>query len=152
MLIVYDTERVAGATAGIASCLARALEEVGAEARVCRAREGCPDPSGYDLVIVGSPIYYERPLPEVISFLDRHGGLEGVKVAVFITCLAASERIPSFIREAITRKYLAKLLNRVRAEVVSTRVFKGWLRRPDPSIVAECRRWCTELLSKGVHA
>ena len=141
VLVVYDSRREAGATRAVAECIADALGRMGAEATVCRARGSCPDPKSFDLVVVGAPIYHEYPMRSVLEFIDRNSGLEGLRVAVFITCLAASRRIPAPIRNAATRRYMSLVLKHVRGEVVASRVFKGWLREPDPSVLRECAEW-----------
>jgi len=125
--------------------VARALSDAGVAAEVCRVSAGCLDPVSYDLVVVGSPTYYERPMPSVTDYVDRHGGLEGMRVAVFITCLAASRRVPDLFREAVTRRYIGQVLKHVKGEVIAARAFKGWLRRPDQSTLKECSEWDKEL-------
>jgi len=83
--IVYGTKR--GATAKVAKLIGETLRGLGAEVIVKPVQEASIEDC--DLVVVGTPIYYERPLQEVMRFLDENEGLEGKKVAVFILCIAS---------------------------------------------------------------
>jgi len=140
-LIIYDSKHEAGATHAIAECITNALREGGIEATICRPKDPCPNPRNFDLIVVGTPIYYERPMRSVLEFIDRNDGLRGLKVAVFITCFAASKKIPAPIRNAVIRRYLNSVLKHVKGEVVASKVFKGWIRSPDPSVLEECAEW-----------
>ncbi len=122
VLIVYDSRRRAGATRVVARCIARALERLGVEAIVCRARDSCPSPRGFDLVVVGTPIYCERPMRSVLKFIGENEGLKGLRVAVFITCLATHNRIPSLIRNIIARVYLGSVVKHVNGKLVASMV------------------------------
>ncbi len=144
-IVIYDSGHELGATAAVAMCVGRVLNDAGVAATVCKLGDACPDPIGYDLVVVGSPVYYERPMPSVIDYLVRHGGLEGVRVAVFITCFAASKRVPRPFREAVAGHYIAQILKHVKGEVTAVKAFKGWLRKPDASMLKECGEWGREL-------
>ena len=152
-LIIYDSRREAGATRTVAECVANTLRKGGIEATLCRARDPCPNPRNFDLVVVGTPIYYERPMRSVLEFIDRNDGLRGLKVVVFITCFAASKKIPSLIRNAVVRKYLNSVLKHVKGEVVAFKAFKGWVRGPDLGMLGECTEWSEALakaMSKGL--
>jgi len=81
MMIIYSTRR--GSTELIAREIARGLG--GAE--LVNLSKGRPK-SLSDFVVVGSPIYYERPLPEVTDFIRCTRGLGRRVVAVFIVCIA----------------------------------------------------------------
>ena len=105
MLIVYDSKREFGTTRVIAECIANVLRGKGVEVTLCRVKSSCPDPGSFDLIVVGSPIYYERPMRSLIDFIDENGGLRGLKVAIFVTCLAASEKLPTLIRNNKKRGY-----------------------------------------------
>jgi len=140
-LIIHDSKREAGATHAIAECIANALREDGVEATLCRPKDPCPNPRNFDLIVVGTPIYYERPMRSVLEFIDRSDGLGGLKVAVFITCFAASKKIPAPIRNAVIGRYLNSVLKHVKGEVVASKAFKGWLRDPGPSVLKECAEW-----------
>lgn len=140
-LIIYDSKHEAGATRTIAECITNALREGGIEATLCRPRDPCPNPRNFDLIVVGTPIYYERPMKSVLEFIDRNEGLGDLKVAVFITCFAASKRIPAPIRNAVIRIYLNSVLKHVKGKVVASKAFRGWLRGSDPEVLKECAEW-----------
>jgi len=144
-LIIYDSRREAGATRTIAEHIANALRGEGVEATLCRPKDSCPNPRDFDLIVVGTPIYYERPMRSVLEFIDRSNGLRGLKVAVFITCFAASRKIPSPIRNAVIRTYLNSVLKHVEGEVIASKAFRGWLRGPDPAVLKECSEWGASL-------
>ena len=113
---------------------------------MCRASEQCPSLEVFDLIVLGSPIYYERPMKSVTEFIDRNKGLAGFKVAVYITCFVASREVPSPIRNFVIRKYLGSILKHVRGEVVASKAFKGWWRSRDEHVLEECIEWCRELV------
>ncbi len=148
-LIIYDSRHETGATRTVAECVANTLREGGIEATLCRARDPCPNPRNFDLIVVGTPIYYERPMRSVLEFIDRNDGLRGLKVAVFITCFATSKKIPSLIRNAVVRRYLNSVLKHVKGEVVASKAFKGWMRGPDLNVLRECAEW-GDALAKAV--
>ena len=147
--IIYDSRHEAGATRTIAECIANTLREGGIEATLCRPKDPCPDPRDFDLIVVGTPIYYERPMKSVLEFIDRNDGLVGLKVAVFITCFAASKKVPAPIRNAVIRRYLNSVLKHVKGEAVASKAFRGWLRGPNPGVLKECVEW-GEALAKIV--
>jgi len=117
---------------------------------LCRVKDTCSNPGNFDLIVVGTPIYYEHPMKSILEFIDKNGGLKGLKVAVFITCLAASKKIPSPIRNTAIQRYLNSILKRVKGEVIVSKAFKGWLQSPDLSVLEECAEWSEVVLAKTV--
>ena len=146
--VAYDSRRREGATATIAECIGSEMEGAGLDVSMCRIGGECPDPRGYDLVIVGSPIYYEQPMRSVIEFIEENNGLRGCRVAVYIVCLAASQRIPAPIRNTVIGRYLGLVLKHIRGEVAASRAFRGWLRKRDEEVLRECKEWCRLLIEK----
>ena len=146
MLIVYDSRRETGATRAVAECIVDALKREGIEATLCRVKGFCPDPRSFDLIVVGTPIYHEYPMKSVLEFIDRNGGLRGLKVAIFITCLAASKKIPSPIRNAVIKRYLSLVTRHIDGKLVASKAFMGWLRDPDPGTFEECVEWVKALV------
>lgn len=46
------------------------------------------DPRGFDLIVIGSPIYEEHPLPSVVNFLvANRDRLSDKDVALFVVCV-----------------------------------------------------------------
>ncbi len=146
--VAYDSRREEGATATIAGCIGSEMEGASLDVTMCRIGGECPDPRGYDLVIVGSPIYYEHPMRSVIEFIEENNGLRGCRVAVYIVCLAASRRISAPIRNTVTGRYLGLVLKHIRGEVAASRAFRGWLRRRGEEVLRECREWYCLLIEK----
>ncbi len=146
--VVYDSKHIKGATATIAECIGSTMRDLGFPTIICRVGEKCPDHRSCDLVIVGSPIYYEHPMRSVIRFIEENNNLENCRIAVFITCYAASKRIPAPIRYRVVGRYLGLITEHVRGDVIDSKAFKGWLRKPDMETLRECREWCYTLLRK----
>ena len=143
--IIYDSKRKAGATSNITRCIASTMRNTGFEVTICRPSRSCPDPHSFDLVIIGTPIYYERPMKSIIEFIEKNSGLRDCNVAVFITCLVASKKVPRPIRSIVIKRYLNSVLKHVRGNVVAAKVFKGWLEKPDEDVTRECIEWCKKL-------
>ena len=136
MMIIYSTRR--GSTELIAREIARGLG--GAE--LVNLSKGRPKSLG-DFVVVGSPIYYERPLPEVTDFIRSTRGLERRVVAVFIVCIAD---VFGFLgRRVAERIYLNSLKKLIKGEVISEKIFRGWLRDMNKNTLKEAYEWGTEL-------
>ncbi|MGQ4894421.1 MAG: flavodoxin domain-containing protein [Candidatus Njordarchaeia archaeon] len=83
ILIVYDTKH--GSTEQICKWIAEFINN-----KVDIRRTGEADNlEKYDLIIVGSPIYMERPLSSVTKFLKSHRDvLQRKKVVLFVVGLA----------------------------------------------------------------
>jgi len=64
--IIYDTRR--GSTAKIVEWIVEALRHSGCGAITSRVNQALP--TDCDLVMIGAPIYYERPLGSVLRFLE----------------------------------------------------------------------------------
>jgi menaquinone-dependent protoporphyrinogen oxidase len=139
--IVYGTKR--GATAKVAKLIGETLQALGVDVVVRTVKEASIEDC--DLVVVGTPIYYERPLQEVMRFLDENEGLEGKKVAVFILCIAS--RFGKLGRAYTERQYVRKVLEHLRTEPVSVKVFEGWILSEKKDTLREARRWAKELWS-----
>ncbi len=83
-----------------------------------------------DLFIIGSPIYYEKPMKTVLDFIETHReNLKGKPVAVFVICMAQLFGNPT--KRHIDKYYIAPLVDRLPEKPVDIAVFKGWLRKSD---------------------
>ncbi len=138
--IVYESRR--GSTEKVAREMAKAVSER-AEVRVLRASDN-PDVEECDLVIVGTPIYYERPLPEVKEFLLSKKGLEGKPVAVFILCIA--DRFGKLGKRYTERRYLRMITENIKGRIIAIKVLDGWILDENPKTVAEARNWIKRVL------
>ena len=80
-----------GSTAEVAAAIGRTLGEAGHQVEVRHVDE-VDDVADYGLVVVGSPIRYDRWMPDAAEFVRRHRGqLATSPTAFFFTCLAASQ-------------------------------------------------------------
>ncbi|KAF1078254.1 flavodoxin domain-containing protein [Methanogenium sp. MK-MG] len=69
ILIIYATRY--GATEGIATAIAEGLQKQNCDVDVRNVKEVF-DITGYSAVIIGSPIYYGKVLPEQVAFVSLH--------------------------------------------------------------------------------
>ena len=85
VLIIYDTRY--GSTKTIAEWIAEGAASRGhADVAVQNVAEA--DPRGFDLIVIGSPIYEEHPLPSVVNFLvANRDRLSDKDVALFVVCV-----------------------------------------------------------------
>jgi len=139
--ILYGSRR--GATRAVAQAIERALREKGYNPRAVEVKQK-PDVADCDLVIVGAPVYYERPLPEVLRFIEEQGGLAGKKVAVFI--LSMAQKFGKHGREYAERRYLRLIMEPIKGDVISSRVFEGWLFRKNETTIKEAQTWAEEVV------
>jgi flavodoxin len=100
ILIVFDTK--GGSTREIIQWIREGAASKGAHVDV-----RTPDTVtslDYDLVIVGPPIYNDRPMSSVREFLKR-GDMRDKKVALFVVCFSGIFGMRSFL----VRKYIDEL-------------------------------------------
>ncbi len=89
VLVAYEGQY--GSTAEIADRVGRTLAEADASVEVRHVDE-VADIDGYDLVVVGGAIQYDRWMPGAVDFVRRHReALRATSVAFFFTCLALSQ-------------------------------------------------------------
>ena len=82
VLMTYATRN--GSTGQVAEAIAEALRERGAQVVLRPARAVREQVTGYDLVVLGAPLYSGRWHRDAHRFLRRHRGeLPGLPVAVF---------------------------------------------------------------------
>jgi len=55
----------------------------GEDVKICGDEEF--NPNGYDLILIGSPIWYNRVTPAIRTFIKKYAGKIGVPVACFTT-------------------------------------------------------------------
>ena len=104
-LIVYDSKH--GATEKVSSWI---KEGIG-DADICKVNN--VSSLNYDLILVGSPIYFGKPLKSVISFLEnKRDELVDKKVILFVVCLWNG------------KKYLSKLKNFI-PNAEDGKIFRG---------------------------
>ncbi|MFA4701401.1 flavodoxin family protein [Pyrococcus kukulkanii] len=134
-MIVYSTRR--GSTKKIAEAIAEGLGD-----EAFNLREEWPEELE-DFIVLGTPIYYERPLPEVLEFIRRNDGLEGKVIAVFVVCMAdlfgvLGKRYAEF-------RYLNLVKREIKGDVIDERIFRGWIRKENSRTIKEAYSWGLEL-------
>ncbi len=93
ILIAYASRL--GSTAEVAHAIA---DETGAVARWIGDIDSL---AGYDAVIIGSAIRYDKWLPEATDFVKNHySTLQSMPVAAFLTCLTLSHKSPKALQQA----------------------------------------------------
>lgn len=121
VLIIYDTRY--GSTKTIAEWIAEGAASRGhADVAVQNVAEA--DPRGFDLIVIGSPIYEEHPLPSVVNFLvANRDRLSDKDVALFVVCVDYG----TVSKEELVHRYLADLQTRAAGRVRAIEVFGGYL-------------------------
>ena len=98
ILVAYATRY--GSTAEVAEAVGDELRKAGAEVDV-QPISDVQDLSPYRAVIIGSPIYMGKWLPEAQVFVERHQQyLRGIPVAYFAVGLTVAGETPDAIRKA----------------------------------------------------
>jgi len=135
--IVFDSKR--GATRQIVQWMVEALEEIeGIEvvARGPRATELLD----HDLLVIGSPIYFERPMKSMSEFVAAHASLmHSQHVAVFI--LGWAKCVYQRAEKHIEKSYFGPLVKGFSDNLLSKHMFRGWIRKKDPAQENESKEW-----------
>ena len=139
--IVYDSKH--GTTEKVAEAIKEAIEKY-VNVKVRRVSEVATF-KGCELVIIGAPIYYERPLKSILEFLEEHSSeLENKKTAIFIICFAVA--FGSLVRWHIQNHYIKPLMERIPGEVIDTLVLKGGIGNVSEDETEKAKRWAIGLL------
>ncbi|WP_087038000.1 flavodoxin domain-containing protein [Thermococcus litoralis] len=139
--ILYDSKH--GTTEKVARAIKEAIEGY-ASVEVKRISEVTTF-GDCELVIVGTPIYYEKPLKSVLEFLEKHSEeLEKKKVAIFIVCFAVA--FGSLVRWHIQSHYIKPLKERIHGEIVGTLVLRGDIGNIGEGEIEKAKRWAFRLL------
>jgi len=135
--IIYDTKR--GSTRQIARWMMEELEDldnVKAEMKKPSEISGF----GHDLFIIGSPIYWEKPMKSVVDFLSSNqNNFKDKKVAIFVVCIA--EIFGKGTEKYIKNHYLKPLEEKVSGSLIKSKNFKGWMRKPDCKQEKNVKEW-----------
>ncbi len=98
ILVAYDSRL--GSTREVAGFIGDVVGMTGASVDI-KAVSDAGSPKGYDLVIVGSAIRYDRWLPEAVEFLRlNRTSLSNIPTALFFTCLTLAKVTPETTRKA----------------------------------------------------
>lgn len=134
ILVAYATRY--GSTAEVAEAIGDELRKAGETVDV-RPITGVTDLSPYRAVIIGSPIYMGKWLPEPQVFIERHQQhLQSIPVAYFAVGLTVKEGTPELLRKAEASMDQVRLLvNPVEVGVFPGRLETGRLSIADRAIV-----------------
>ena len=140
--IAYDTRR--GSTTVIVNWMKEALKSKKTfNIDVKRAYE--IDTLDYDMFIVGSPIYWEKPLGSVVNFLaTNEETLKNKMVAVFIVCMA--QVFGGLTTHYIKRHYLKPLEEHTPSLFIESGIFRGWLKKPNLNERKNIINWIERLI------
>jgi menaquinone-dependent protoporphyrinogen oxidase len=142
--IIYDTKR--GSTKQIAEWMKEGLMD--ARILVDLKKVDRVDNFAYDLFVIGSPIYWEKPLKSVVNFLSENKDkFKGKKVAVFVVCLA--KLFGHFTDRHVKNHYLKPLEEEILDSLVKRGVFKGWLKKPDYNEKKNVIKWIREVVQEN---
>ncbi|MFA5396141.1 MAG: flavodoxin [Methanomicrobiales archaeon] len=127
ILVIYATKY--GATEGIATAIAEGLQKKGLDTDVRNVKEVF-DITGYRAIIIGSPIYYGKILPEIVSFVNLHKNeLHEIPVIGFLSGYSLLDISPEKkqaanaafdpVREHIELRYIGYFAGKISEEHLS---------------------------------
>ena len=100
ILIVFDTK--GGTTKEVIQWIKEGAASIGSNVDI--KSPGTVTSLDYDLIVVGTPIYNNRPMRSILRFLEGRG-LNDKKLALFVVCAAGVFGMRNFM----VRKYLEEL-------------------------------------------
>ena len=143
--IIYDSKK--GATKTIVGWMAGQLEEEGHS--VTLSKPGDDPELSADLIIIGSPIYFERPLPSVKEFIEKNSRtLKEKEFAVFIVGWA--KKVYEKARDHIEKNYFGPLIDPVAGAVKARHMFRGWIAVKDPEQQTEAQAWVNSIIDAAL--
>lgn len=134
ILVAYATRY--GSTAEVAEAIGDELRKTGVEVDV-QPIDDILDLSRYRAVIIGSPIYMGKWLPEAQVFVERHQQyLRGIPVAYFAVGLTVAGETPDAIRKAeASMSQVRMLVNPVDIGIFPGRLESSRLSAADRAII-----------------
>jgi len=143
--IVWDTKRENKATHQMVLWLSEFLSNMGIHVETFRPAEF--QNQNFDLIVIGTPIYYEKPMKSILTFLESHkSDLKNKKIALFILGWAnKSKRFDGYVK----RKYIAPLIEKISGTIIEpVGRFRGWIRKLDNSQKEEIETWIQDILDQ----
>lgn len=127
LAFVYDSKR--GATETVVGWMAGVLGRRGHSVEIV-GPDDLPTLSA-DLIVIGSPIYFERPMESMLDFVGKKAvELSARNVAVFI--LGWTKRIYDRFESHIRSNHFGPLVNPIEKAVIDSHMFRGWMHHVDP--------------------
>jgi len=109
ILVAYASKY--GSTGGVAEAIGQALCRKGAAVDILLMKN-VTDLSAYQGVVVGSPVYMGKWLPEAVDFMKSHAEvLRRIPLACFLVCMTLHEPTPENMAKALA--YLDPVLKAV---------------------------------------
>ena len=143
MCIVFDSKR--GATRQIVQWMVEALEELEGTKVVTGGPKEI-EALNHDLLVIGSPIYFERPMKSVSEFVAAHASsMHSHRVAVFI--LGWAKSVYQRVEKHIEKRYFGPLVKGLSDELVSKHMFRGWIRKKDSAQEKESKEWILNVVA-----
>jgi len=143
--IIYDTKR--GSTTYFVKWIKEGFEEIKADLDVDVKRVNEVENFDYELFVIGSPIYWERPLKTVIDFLSSNGDrLKDRKIAIFVVCMA--QLFGRHTESYVKKRYLMPLEEKVSGKLIGSKAFRGWLKKSNYKEKEKVVEWIRYLAAK----
>jgi menaquinone-dependent protoporphyrinogen oxidase len=140
--ILYDTRR--GSTQQIVEWMQEALLER-SDLEIEVLEQSDVSQVTCDLLIIGCPIYFERPKKEMRLFIEeRHESLNAPYVAVFI--LGWAKRVYDRVKGHVEKNYFGPLIEPFKDRLIGQHMFRGWIRKLDPEQEYECKDWICNIV------
>ena len=118
-------------------------EEIGASVDIRKAGE--VESLDYDFVIIGSPIYFERPLKSVTNFMEKYCEvLKNKQLAVFVVCIA--QLFGHLTDGYVNTKYIGALTGKLGEKEIETAVFKGAIGKLSEETKEAASRWIKKII------
>ncbi|WGS64460.1 flavodoxin domain-containing protein [Marinitoga aeolica] len=141
--IIYDTKR--NSTKEFSNWIKNELEDKNIKVDIYKVDE-FNDNFNYDLYIIGTPIYYEKPLKSIYKFIENNKEkLNNKKVALFIVCIA--QMFGHTTKKYIEKHYLYPLEKNIDNLIISSAVFKGWIKKINIEERKKVKEWIDELIN-----
>jgi len=100
----------------------------------------------HDLLVIGSPIYFERPMKLMSEFVAAHApSMHSHRVAVFI--LGWAKSVYQRAEKHIEKSYFGPLVKGLSDELVSKDMLRGWIRKKDPAQEKESKEWILNVIA-----
>ena len=99
-----------------------------------------------DLLLVGYPIYFEKPWKQMSEWIEANiQKIKSKHVALFI--LGWAKSMMSRVEGHIAKNYFGPIEQHFSDCLISKHMFRGWIRKLDAAQQSESNEWIEEILS-----